>query len=186
MSSYKRKLRDLSGNYVFPATRSTCVYLDDNQTLQEWIDSQSDSSGIDILDVYPVGSIYMNDTSSTSPTTLFGGTWTRIYSEFLFGVPPSFSPDYPDYQVGTSGGEMTHVLTTEEMPIHDHNPIWNTTEYTILDIRMIHVDNEEISTTGTGPRLIHRSSSSSKKAGGGRAHNNMPPYYCVYMWKRLF
>ena len=77
MSSYKRKLRDLSGNYVFPATRSTCVYLDDNQTLQEWIDSQSDSSGIDILDVYPVGSVYVND-RNTSPAALFGGTWSRI------------------------------------------------------------------------------------------------------------
>ena len=77
MASYRRKLRDLSGNYVFPATRSTCVYLDDNQTLQEWIDSQSDSSGIDILDVYPVGSTYMS-VERTSPASLFGGSWSQI------------------------------------------------------------------------------------------------------------
>ena len=182
MSSYRRKLRDLSGNYVFPATRSTCVYLDDNQTLQEWIDSQSDSSGIDILDVYPVGSIYMNATSSTSPAILFGGTWERIYEKFLFGISQY---SFQEYQVGVTGGEERHMLVEKEIPIHDHNPIVNSPEYTILDISMIHVDNEEISTTGTGPRLIHRSSSSSKKVGGGQSHNNMPPYYCVYMWERV-
>ena len=184
MSSYRRKLRDLSGNYVFPATRSTCVYLDDNQTLQEWIDSQSDSSGIDILDVYPVGSIYMNDTSSTSPATLFGGTWERIYERFLFGVSQY---TWQDYQVGATGGEEKHRLNINEMPIHDHNPTTNSIEYTIHDISKYHVDNDEISTTTSAgaPRLIHRASSSSKKKGGGQAHNNMPPYYCVYMWKRV-
>lgn len=182
MSSYKRKLRDLSGNYVFPATRSTCVYLDDNQTLQEWIDSQSDSSGIDILDVYPVGSIYMNATSSTSPATLFGGIWLRITERFLFGASLSTSSDY---QVGTVGGEKTHKLTEKEMPIHDHNPIMNTTEWTILDIDLYHANNSDIESTGTGRRLIQRASSSSKKRGGGQAHNNMPPYCCVYMWQRV-
>ena len=182
MSSYRRKLRDLSGNYVFPATRSTCVYLDDNQTLQEWIDSQSDSGGIDILDIYPVGSIYMNATSSTSPATLFGGTWERIYEKFLFGISQY---SYQEYQVGVTGGEEKHTLSINEMPIHDHNPILNTTEYTILDADIYHANNSDIESTGTGRRLINRISNSSKKKGGGKAHNNMPPYYCVYMWERV-
>ena len=35
--------------------------------------------------VYPVGSVYMS-TNSTSPATLFGGTWTKIAGRFLWAT----------------------------------------------------------------------------------------------------
>ena len=117
MSSYRRKLRDLSGNYVFPATRSTCVYLDDNQTLQEWIDSQSDSGGIDILDVYPVGSTYMS-VERTSPSSLFGGSWRQItatsapYGMYLMIGKSGQTPGI--YINGTEDGSIT--LTNSQLP----------------------------------------------------------------------
>ena len=34
--------------------------------------------------IYPIGSIYMS-TNSTSPATLFGGTWEQIKGRFLVG-----------------------------------------------------------------------------------------------------
>lgn len=36
-------------------------------------------------DVYPIGSIYMS-TSSTSPASMFGGTWQQITERFLFAA----------------------------------------------------------------------------------------------------
>ena len=54
-----------------------------------------------ILDAcHPVGSIYIS-VDSTSPTTLFGGTWTRIQDRFLLAAGS-------DYSAGTEGGSRTH------------------------------------------------------------------------------
>lgn len=41
------------------------------------------------LAAWPVGSIYMS-VSSTSPATLFGGTWERISERFLLGASSSY------------------------------------------------------------------------------------------------
>lgn len=43
------------------------------------------SSFVNLLDVvYPIGSIYCS-MESTTPATLFGGTWTQVTSRFLYG-----------------------------------------------------------------------------------------------------
>ena len=60
------------------------------------------------LAAWPVGSIYMS-VSSTSPATLFGGTWERISERFLLGASSS-------YPAGGTGGEFTHKLTQSELP----------------------------------------------------------------------
>ena len=62
--------------------------------------------------IYPVGSIYWSK-QSTSPASLFGGTWTQIQNRFLIGAGGS-------YAVNSTGGEATHVLTVAEMPSHNH------------------------------------------------------------------
>ena len=54
LATYVRKLKDRSGNYVVPATRASCVYLDDNKNLQDWIDDQN-ASAFDPLTIFPVG-----------------------------------------------------------------------------------------------------------------------------------
>lgn len=69
------------------------------------------SNGIVDL-IYPVGSIYMS-VNSTSPATLFGGTWTQLQDRFLIGAGSS-------YAVNATGGSTTHTLTTAEMPSHTH------------------------------------------------------------------
>lgn len=62
--------------------------------------------------IYPVGSIYMN-VNSTSPATLFGGTWEQLKDRFLLGAGDS-------YAAGDTGGSASHTLTTDEMPSHNH------------------------------------------------------------------
>lgn len=127
-----------------------------------------------ILDnVYPVGSIYMS-VNSTNPTNLFGGTWEQIQGKFLFGMDSS-------YPAGSTGGEITHKLTYNEMPEHTHpmytanyggDGTWTPDEGSYL------VDSVTDNKTTWWARLAMG------YAGGGAAHNNMPPYLAVYIWKR--
>lgn len=128
-----------------------------------------------VLDnVYPVGAVYMS-MNSTNPGTLFGGTWKQVQDQFLLGA----SSSYPS---GSSGGEATHTLTTNEMPSHQH-----------IFARGFDDDNIPDYLGGSsekyGVRAGMRNETSTTnyytdKVGGGTAHNNMPPYLAVYIWYR--
>ena len=122
--------------------------------------------GGDVVDlIYPVGSIYMS-VNSTSPSTLFGGTWEKIKDTFLLA-----SGDI--YSNGATGGEATHTLTIDEMPSHTHKT------------NMRHYQ-------GSASTTYYSSSWTNQKAveigidntGGDQPHNNMPPYLTVNVWKR--
>lgn len=115
--------------------------------------------------IYKVGAIYISAVS-TSPASLFGGTWEMITNRFLLAAGDL-------YAAGATGGEAAHALTGEEGPKHTH----------LLDIY-----TESGSASGGtlgwgsgkgGPRF------GTTYAGGGQPHNNMPPYLAVYMWKRV-
>lgn len=117
------------------------------------------------LSAYPVGAIYIS-VSSTSPASLFGGTWEQIKDKFLLAAGNLYS-------AGATGGEEKHTLTADEMPTHTH---------------------KETIYAGTGSfsgALLDWSNSvggsqyGTTYAGGSMAHNNMPPYIAVYMWKRI-
>lgn len=137
-----------------------------------WIYSRALSALI-LEAVYPVGSIYIS-VNSTSPQTLFGGTWKAIKGKFLLGQSSA-------HTAGSTGGEETHTLTMGEMPEHTHpmysgnaggNGEWTPDEGAYL------VDSVTQTKTTWWARL------GMSYAGGGNAHNNMPPYLAVYMWKR--
>lgn len=134
-----------------------------------WIYSRALSTLI-LEAVYPVGSIYMS-VNSTSPATLFGGTWKAIQGKFLLGA-------YGDtYKAGTTGGEATHTLTTREMPNHNHALYYP------------NAGADDHSAPGNYPdgpsdSTYYAVGSYTSREGGGEAHNNMPPYLAVYIWKR--
>lgn len=119
--------------------------------------------------IYPVGSIYMS-VNSTSPQTLFGGTWTQLKDRFLLGAGSTYSN-------GATGGAATHTLTVDQIPSHRHT---------------IHGRIDRYQGSGTVFRELYGYNESggndnnieSYATGGGKAHNNMPPYLVVYMWKR--
>lgn len=127
--------------------------------------------------VYPVGSIYMS-VNSTSPATLFGGTWTRIQDRFLLAAGSS-------YAANTTGGEATHTLTVSEMPSHNHAErfCWSSAA---AAKNTLAVSGTALTATSSvsGVAGIDRGDSFGNYSGGGSAHNNMPPYLAVYMWKR--
>lgn len=128
---------------------------------------QSGSASNQFIPIHPVGSIYMS-LDSRSPASIFGGTWERIMNRFLFAAH-----DATGYPGGATGGEATHTLTTEEMPSHRHE---------IITIPLAAADQAwnwgDGNLRGAGSNLW------SEYAGGSQPHNNMPPYLCVYMWKR--
>ena len=116
--------------------------------------------------VYPVGSVYVS-VNSTSPATLFGGTWVQIKDKFLLSAGDT-------YKAGATGGEATHVLTVDEMPRHNHsidnlNASGSTTPYMTVQAQEKKGYGGNVQTFFTG---------------GGQAHNNMPPYIVVYIWQR--
>lgn len=122
----------------------------------------------DLLDlVYPVGSIYLS-VGSTSPASLFGGSWTQIKDTFLLGAGD-------DYTLGATGGEATHTLTIQEMPSHVHE----TDKYYNTD----QGGNDFYGSNATGNKVT--TVNGMVAAGGGQAHNNMPPYLVVNVWKRV-
>lgn len=126
------------------------------------------------LAAYPVNSIYIGY-SHTSPASLFGGTWARIASRFLWGTPDTGT-------IGATAGEMTHVLTIDEMPAHDHpirRPKWYSGDDT-SDSNQYAVYGQTSSTTYS----TRDEDSAIGDRGGGAAHNNMPPYVNVAIWRR--
>lgn len=120
--------------------------------------------------LYPVGSIYLS-VASTSPATLFGGTWEQIQDKFLLAAGTT-------YAAAATGGAATHTLTVDEIPAHNHRYL----RAKILAAETVSPD--------TGTAYMGSSIESGKtepytyNTGGGLAHNNMPPYLAVYVWKR--
>lgn len=119
-----------------------------------------------MLEIYPVGSIYIS-TVGTNPKTLFGGEWEQLMGKFLLGANDT-------YAAGSTGGEATHVLTVPEIPEHTHKFGYITGAVASGD-RFARIDSDR----------TNASSSFIESTGGGAAHNNMPPYLAVYMWKRI-
>lgn len=131
---------------------------------------------------YPVGSIYMS-TSSTSPASLFGGTWERITQRFLFAADGGGG-----FPSGTTGGEATHTLTYDEIPAHWHY-VYVYCDYpasTTVPSAFGMISNSNLNWSASERTGKHRAGYGfTDNAGGGKSHNNMPPYLAVYMWKRV-
>ena len=135
-----------------------------------------------LLTVYPVGSIYLS-VNSTSPASLFGGTWEQLKDRFLLGAGSA-------YAAGSMGGEAAHTLSINEIPSHaghlygnaggvngkgDAKGAW---------LKEINI-NSSLTTSYGWNYKNNEYYPVNRSLGGGAAHNNMPPYLAVYMWKRV-
>lgn len=151
--------------------------------------------------IYPVGSIYMS-VNSTSPATLFGGTWVRIENTFLLAAGSG-------YTAGSTGGAATVTLTQDQTPLksHTHTPTVGSASFLIRPPGNADRNiTSPVSNTTTGqgdtnwtygintavtanakPEKVTVSptvSIANASSATASAHNNMPPYLAVYMWKR--
>ena len=126
-----------------------------------------------MLEIYPVGAVYIS-VNSTSPASLFGGTWERLKDRFLLGAGDS-------YAAGGTGGEATHTLTVNELPAHTHTATVygiNSGGYTANAARLVYKDNTTTAWISEGLSWVN-------STGGSQSHNNLPPYLAVYMWRRV-
>lgn len=148
-----------------------------------------------LLAVYPVGSYYMSD-NSTSPASLFGGTWERIQDRFLLAAGSS-------YIAGSTGGEAEHTLANNELPVTYGNFYVGAGNsgasnggYGVFrpddDSGIVTVSvamQYAKPTNATSEAYPSGAGNSYAKAhiefGGDQPHNNMPPYKAVYIWHRI-
>jgi hypothetical protein len=148
------------------------------------------------LDAHPVGSIY-ESTDSTSPATLFGGTWEAMDAGRVL-VAQGKAATGTTFNAGATGGEETHTLTESEIPAHNHyfsgttsESGWHTHTFPISGSHgaasHVHDSDNSTSNTFTTPgsgNHTHTFSGTTATAGVGASHNNMQPYEVIFRWKR--
>ena len=155
------------------------IVSDNKSELENKINSNFDK-------IYPVGSIYIS-TSSTNPSTIYGGTWERYgQGKTLVGLNES---ETEFSTVNKIGGEKTHTLTVNEMPSHNHDFRYSTDNAVTFYNAGVGKDG-----TYTGDNFLGFSNSVSlfasyvvvlSNTGSSQPHNNLQPYITVYMWKRV-
>ncbi len=143
---------------------------------------------------YPVGSIYLS-VNSTSPATLFGGTWEQIQDRFLLSAGEN-------YAAGSSGGEAT-ITHTHQYGIQfgeyygglggisqDSSGVLNYTDATNFSTAgwSDNLGSANFTYNGGVAGSTSTKSTYTRKSEGNTAYvtqTNMPPYLTVYMWKRV-
>ena len=147
----------------------------------------------DLLQCYPVGSIYIS-VNNTNPSTYFGGTWVAFGTgRTLVGVDTSQTEfNTVEKTSGAKSNSYTpagtvqgHKLTIEEMPKHSH------TDGTDPDSGIN-------ASSGHTSAIVYYNADygrSTSEVGGDGAHSHgwtgtaanistLQPYITVYMWKR--
>ncbi len=176
-------------------------YLDGvTSAIQTQIDTKTTLAAA-LAGVYPVGSIYVNATSSTNPSSLLGfGTWEAFGAgRVMVGSGGSFS--------GT-GGDSTVTLSTSNLPSHNHTFSANfsgTTDAGTATITTGKFPNYSADNFTAGRNTLEEAALSGNTAtftsshthgfsgsvsgdtgstGSGSSFSIMNPYIVVYMWKR--
>jgi hypothetical protein len=162
-------------------------YNNNTNTTNNWYINPDGSTNLipSKLTPYPVGAIYLS-TSSTSPASLFGGTWEQIQDKFLLAAGSTYS-------AGGTGGNATHThttadhkLTESEIPSHRHTATTKTTSYgsgSQSSWRCMSFDGTNADwsqTVYTG----YTGGSGNHNHGNTGSSSSLPPYLVVYVWKR--
>ena len=140
--------------------------------------------------VYPVGSIYMS-VNSTSPSTLFGGTWEKIEDTFLLASGSTYANE-------STGGSADAVVVSHNHTQQGHSHTNTDGNFVTSDVAG--ANNTRVDYSSNGNRMVdgiattssifhHRPATSDTTAinnatGVDGTGKNMPPYLAVNVWKR--
>ena len=140
--------------------------------------------------IYPVGSIYMS-VNSTSPATLFGGTWEKIENRFLLASGSSYANE-------STGGSADAVVVSHTHTQQSHSHTNADGNFVTSDVAS--ANNTRVDYSGSGNRMVdgisttssifhHRPATTGTTAinnatGVDGTGKNMPPYLAVNVWKR--
>jgi len=143
--------------------------------------------------LYPVGSVYINATSSTNPGTLLGfGTWTAFGAgRTLVGLNASDSSFDTAEETGGSKDAIvvshTHTATVTD-PGHTHTMTRVLTDAntdTTFDAVSIYATSDDANYQNRSTEsAVTGISVSNSTTGSSGTNANLPPYIVVYMWKR--
>lgn len=127
-----------------------------------------------LLAAHPVGSIYQTTSPENPSVTFGGGTWERIEGRFIMGA----SDTYP---AGSTGGSATKTIAKTNLP---NEKICVFSLYTkgsegrkfdAVSLSYTHSDGSgDFSRTGKTDPL-----------GDSTPLDILPPYYSVYIWRRV-
>lgn len=153
-------------NGIFDVTETAISNADTIENILGILNNIQISGEITVSDVllmaHPIGSIYQSE-NSTSPATLFGGTWQRINDVFLLAAGN-------DYEAGDTGGSANNMLTVDNLPYFG----WAKPYQLIGDTGVWVPTNPNPEISNYNPRPGEEQTSI----------NNMPPYVVVYTWVR--
>ena len=185
----------------------TDYYLSADGTWKK-VQQRSVKEVIDI--VHPVGSIW-ETTTTDDPNVLWAGTtWVKMDAGRVLVAAGSYTESGTTYtyNLGDTGGEAKHQLSTEEMANHSHSAsnadghthlIANTqtsggdgltsNNYLIKKCAWNSYENFELIGSATAPTIGLTSSAGSHthsitSTGGNARHENRPPYTVINRWKR--
>ena len=163
-----------------------------NTTITSMQNQINNIKGKVINEIYPVGSIYMSEKDDTVEKVQrkFGGTWEKVTDRFLVGASTS-------YPVSTTGGNKTHshkygfqyggyfgmvllesnsnagILNFSESNSISISPINSTYSFSGIANNSAQAGNSELSSNYY--RLI----------GQSEYVSSLPPYYSVYIYRRI-
>lgn len=185
------KAKNSNGTVVLNASSNRGIY---DETLSHWIiatqksdghvctqDFTSTSNKLAPIAYYPVGAVYISY-NSTSPASLFGGTWTQLKNVVLRAA-----------ENVNAGGSDTHTLTQAQLPVvsgsfNIRKMSFSSTSYATYsatgtfseggDVTSEDFDTIEQNDQDRYTRKI------SFKFGSGNSHNNLPSYQNLYVWHR--
>ena len=134
------------------------------------------------LDAHPVGSYYWSN-DSTSPATLFGGTWEALPPGYTLIAQGSGSDSFGSftYEAGKQYGERKHQLTTDEMPSHHHQ--YDRKPKSFSNTKL-YDDGPQSNCIQSAQKASNDEIASTLDSGGNIPHNNIQPSIGAYGWKR--
>lgn len=127
-----------------------------------------------LLAAHPVGSIYQTTSPENPSVTFGGGTWERIEGRFIMGA----SDTYP---AGSTGGSATKTIAKTNLP-NEKIGVYSLytkgsegREFDAVSLSYTHSDGSgDFSRTGRTDPL-----------GDSTPLDILPPYYSVYIWRRV-
>lgn len=157
---------------------------DFEETITEQV---SDVEALAFLAAHPVGSTYWNETVSTNPGSIYGGTWVQLKGVVLGGISDVAGSPF-NVTAGTIIGADTHTLTEAQLPnISGYWTIHGQEGGTVFY-------NAVGKATGSGYGAYKAPPGSTGGAhslqnpgfnfGSGQAHNNIQRTLVGYLWKR--
>lgn len=184
-SGYKQAFGTVRGGLLALGSDElvACLYGYDKNQKPQWVYKEGTSYVFKDLalkdDIYPVGAIYMS-VSSTSPASLFGGTWTQWGSG---RVPIGINSSDSDFNtVEKTGGSKEYELRALIGAVGGNV---NTIGYDSEEVVPGYGSYDMVLDASAGAKPQGASNTTRVVKSDGKSPTTVQPYITCYMWKRV-